>query len=348
MRSGRLSVLARWTAAAVALVVVARVGYGAEPPAEGKRISPWFVYKNEQSIERLRPVADLIDSISVCGDAPATFVAECHALGMQVYKLVGGKPEAFDTEAHRQATIADYVRLCEGRGYDGIDLDFEGFDASLRDAYGTLMRDASRELHRRGKKLSICVSYMMSTRRTAEASRMGEFYDPAVIADTCDVVRVMCYDMYSLSGGAVGPVSTQPWAKDAMKYWMQHVPRERLVMGLPAYSGDFELAVNGAEKRVYSDPAPDVPEGTAVQRVWLPYEQVNSYLYQDADAHMHVYYASDAASTRAHLETAERLGITCIGFWHFEAVTPEMWDVVRTWHANGLADDAASWWLVFP
>ncbi len=58
------------------------------------------------------------------------------------------------------------------------------------------------------------------------------------------MVRVMCYDMYSLSGSAVGPVSMQPWAKDAMQYWMRHVPREKLIMGLPAYSGDFQLAVS--------------------------------------------------------------------------------------------------------
>jgi spore germination protein YaaH len=133
-----------------------------------------------------------------------------------------------------------------------------------------------------------------------------------------------------------------------MKFWLRYVPKERLVMGLPAYSGDFEMAVHGEKKRHYSAPVPDVPEGTRVQRVWLPYEQVNSYIYEDPSGRMHVFYASDAASTCAHLETADRLGIASIAFWHFEAVTPEMWEAVRAWHARRTTDDGASWWLVFP
>ncbi|MCP4641534.1 MAG: hypothetical protein GY851_13915 [bacterium] len=348
MRRRRLGAGMRWVAVIAALVAAPWAGYGEESPANKKRLSPWFIYQNEASIEQLKPAADLIASISVCGEAPAAFVAQCQALGMDVYKLVGGKPEAFDTHAHRKATIQQYIGLCQEQGYDGIDVDFEGLDASLCDAYSALLRDAKRELHAIDKKLSICVSYLMSTRKTVSESHMEDFYDPKVIGVTCDVVRLMCYDMYSLSGSAAGPVSTQPWAKDAVKYWLQYVPRERLVMGLPAYSGDFEMAVNGAETRVYSDPKPAVPEGTAVQRVWLPYEQVNTYIYADANDRMHIYYASDAVSTRAHLETAEALDVGYVGFWHFGAVTPEMWDVVRAWHAGRLGDASTSRWLVFP
>jgi spore germination protein YaaH len=296
----------------------------------------------------LRSQADIIASISVCGDAPHEFVAQCHKLDIATYKLVGGKAEAFDTAAHRQETIKKYIRLCQDVGYDGIDLDFEGLDGSFRDHYSAFLRATSRELHRVGKKLSICVSYMMSTRRTTSETHMEDFYAPDVVGKTCDMVRVMCYDMYSLSGEGVGPISTQPWAKDAMKFWLQYVPRQRLIMGLPAYSGDFEMTLNGKKERLYRAPTPVVPEGTDVKRVWLPYEQINMYKYLDGKARLHLFFASDVASTRAHLETADQLDVLGMAFWHYQAVTPEMWALVRQWHQRRPGDERATWWLVFP
>ena len=317
--------------------------------SKGRRcVSPWIIYKDADTIDLLKSRADMIASVSVCGNAPPTFIAACHQLDIETYKLVGGKATAFDTAAHRQATLKQYMKLCGEVGYDGIDLDFEGLDGSFREAYSALLREASRELHRAGKKLSMCVSYLMSTRHTTARTHMPGFYDPKVVGETCDMVRVMCYDMYSLSGEGVGPISTQPWAKDAMRYWLRYVPAERLIMGLPAYSGDFEMALGGKKTRPYGAPRPVVPEGTVVKRVWLPYEQINTYQYADAKGRLHLFFASDAASTRGHLETAERLGVFGVAFWHCQAVTPAMWKVVRDWHRRGLGDERGSWWLVYP
>ena len=79
------------------------------------------------------------------------------------------------------------------KGYDGIDLDFEHLDPSLQSAYSDFLRQMSRALHRIGKKLSICVdTYPTPKWKTVE----GQFYDPKVVGETCDMVRVMCYDMY--------------------------------------------------------------------------------------------------------------------------------------------------------
>jgi spore germination protein YaaH len=162
----------------------------------------------------------------------------------------------------------------------------------------------------------------------------GGWYDPAVIAETCDMVRVMCYDMHSVSGGGIGPVSTAPWARDAMRFWMRHVPRERLVMGLPAYSRDFSLTPERQAESIDA-PTPQVAADTSLVRVWLPYEEITQYRYRDSDGIVHLFYASDEASTRAHLGTARELELDAIGFWHYAAVTPEQWAAVRQWLEEG-------------
>ena len=313
---------------------------------KGRRcISPWFVYEGETSIERLKTQADIVASISVCGDAPPEFVAQCHELDIETYKLVGGRATAFNTAEHASATVQGYLDLCRTHGYDGIDLDFEGLDASLCDSYSAFLRQCARRLHAAGKRLSICVSYLMSTRHTTSATHMEAFYDPEVVGENCDMVRVMCYDMYSMSGKGVGPVSTQPWARDAMMYWLKHVPREKLVMGLPAYSSDFEMRADGKRQHVYA-PCPAVPEGTAVERVWLPYEQINSYRYVDEGGLLHLFFASDDVSTRVHLATAQALDLPGIAFWHFRAVTQESWETVRDWLKDGQGYETGEWLVV--
>ncbi len=322
---------------------------GAALHRKGRRcISPWIIYRGAGTLEALKQHADIIASVSVCGDAPAEFIEAIHKLDIRAYKLVGGKATTYDTAEHRKATIRHYLHLCNELGYDGIDLDHEGHDASYRDAYSALMRETRAALRPRGKKLSMCVSYIMSTRHTTERTHLPDFYDAKVVGETCDVVRVMCYDQYSLSGKGYGPVSSFPWARDAITYWLRFVPPERLIMGLPAYSGDFEMVAGGKRTRAYSAPRPDVPEGVKVARVWLPYEQVNMYTYTDKKGVFHLYYASDVESTRPHLTTAERLGVFGIGFWHYQAVTPAMWKVVRAWHAKGPREAGAYPWLVIP
>ncbi len=318
--------------------------------SKGRRcISPWIRFrhgKGDFSINQLKPNADIIASVSICGGSTKKFVDQCHELGIETYWLVGGKENKFDTPEHRKKTIDGYLRECREKGYDGIDLDQEGIEASFRDRYTLFLREASERLHKAGKKLAICVGYMMSTRKTTNKTHMWNFYDPKVIAETCDMVRIMCYDYYSMSGRGVGPISTKPWAKDAMKYWLKYIPREKLIMGLPAYSGDFEMTSDGSRKRVYAD-NPVVPDGTKIERVWLPYEQINSYRYLDDKGHLHLFFASDAVSTRAHLETVDKLDLAGIGLWHYDSVTAQSWKVIRSWHKERLAYESSEW-LVFP
>jgi len=322
-------------AAVLLLLLGSSVLQAQDKPA--RVVSPWFVYQGEQSIEQLKPNADIVSSISVCGGCPREFVDQCHALGITVCLLKGGHDgSVFETPAAREKLIQSYLDQCRVTGADGIDLNFESLDKRYLNSYSDLLREASRAFRAADKRLSMCVSYLMCTWRTADgptpagADIDGGWFDPAVVGKTCDMVRVMCYDMHSVSGGGVGPVSTAPWARDAMRFWMQHVPREKLVMGLPAYSRDFAMTLRRQAKSVYT-PKPQVAADTRLVRVWLPYEEVTQYRYTDSDGIVHLFFASDEASTRAHLRTATGLELNAIGFWHYAAVTAEQWAAVREW-----------------
>ncbi len=162
------------------------------------------------------------------------------------------------------------------------------------------------------------------------------------VGETCDMIRVMCYEMYWAPGRGdpklvdrpdtqgIGPTSSYDWARAAMKFWLDRAPREKLIMGLRAYSNDYALSLKGRGKQVYAS-SPQVAAGTPLQKAWLWYERLPVYLYADTDGTPHLFYASNAESTKAHLETVDDLDLPGIGFWHFSSVGEATWNVVREW-----------------
>lgn len=305
-----------------------------------KRIDTWLVLDEEKGFTKIEQNADILNSLSVFGNASRDFIDRCHRLHIEVYQGVSGNPSAFDTPDHRRATVQKYVQACRLQGYDGIDLDFENLDPSFQAQYSAFLHEASSALHAIGRKVSQCVgSYPNAQWNTPS----GTFYNPDVVGKTCDLVRVMCYDMYYAPGRGdpklkdrpdcqgIGPTSSYPWARAGMLYWLAHAPRSKLVMGLPAYSNDYALAGDGIGKQVYASQPPNAAQA---QKCWLWYERLSMYLYSQPDGVPHVLYASDADSTKAHLETVDELNLPAIGFWHFSSVDDATWKAVRAWLMN--------------
>ncbi len=305
-----------------------------------KRIDTWLVLDEEKGFARIEQNADMLNSLSVFGNASKDFINRCHQLHIEVYQGVSGDASAVDTPAHRRATVDQYLQACQVQGYDGIDLDFEHLDPSLQGTYSEFLRQTSAALHRIGKKLSHSVGCYPNAGWDAPAKT---FCDPKVVAKTCDLIRVMCYDMYWAPGWAdpkfknhpdalgMGPTSSYLWARAGMRFWLGKAPRKKLVMGLPAYSNDYALSANGGGKQVYAS-KPQIQE--EAQKAWLWYDRLTMYIYTEKDAIPHVFYASDADSTKAHLETVDELNLPAIGFWHFSSVDDATWKTVRAWLNN--------------
>jgi spore germination protein YaaH len=304
-----------------------------------KRVDTWLVLDEEKGFARIEQYADILNSLSIFGNPSKEFIYRCHQLQIEVYQGVSGNASAIDTPAHRQDTLGEYLQACQVQGYDGIDLDFERLDPSLQDTYSEFLRQTSSALHAIGKKLSHSVSCYPNADRN---STHKTFYYPKVVAETCDLIRVMCYDMYWAPGQGdpqfidhpdsqgIGPTSSYPWARAGMLFWLERAPREKLVMGLPAYSNDYALSPHGSGKQVYAS-KPQIQEGTPTQAAWLWYDRLSMYLYMERDGIPHIFYASDSESTKAHLETVDELNLPAFGFWHFSSVDEATWKVIRGW-----------------
>lgn len=307
-----------------------------------KQLHPWVVMTEGSSFADLEPIKDMIATISVFGNPSHDYIEKCHAAGIEVYHAVGGNEETINTPEKIAALVDNYVNDCVTNGYDGIDLDFEHLVPSVRTTYSDFLLKASDALHTAGKKMSHCVGFY-PTLYVDENTQL--FYDPVVLERTCDLVRIMCYDMYCApcigikelayrdDCQGMGPTSNYLWTRECMLYWKKRISTDKLVMALPAYSNDYKLTDTIVGKQIYSS-QPDKIVGELPAPRWLCYEKVNMYLYNHEDGCCHLFYATDSHSTECLLQLADELQVPQVGFWHFSSVSPEMWKVTRNWMGN--------------
>jgi hypothetical protein len=77
----------------------------------------------------------MIQSISVFGNPPKSFIDQCHANNILVYHAVGGNERAVSSPEKIDTTVNRFVDECLKNNYDGIDLDFEALDPKIQTRY---------------------------------------------------------------------------------------------------------------------------------------------------------------------------------------------------------------------
>jgi spore germination protein YaaH len=135
------------------------------------------------------------------------------------------------------------------RGFDGIDLDYEGFAfTDGRDSWPTtqpvwvaFVTELAAALHAKGKLLSVTIPPVWIV---AGATTGYTVYDQPAIGALVDRVRLMAYDF---SVGSPGPISPMTWINQIIAYSDPVVPNNKLQLGVPSYGRNWGRQVNPDE-----------------------------------------------------------------------------------------------------
>jgi len=147
----------------------------------------------------------------------------------------------------RTTIVNSIVNLVNVNGFDGIDLDYEGFafvDGSstwTRTAplWVAFIKELSVALRAKGKLLSVTTPYLYDPRERQK----GYFvYAWADIATSIDRLRIMTYDFNVAKPGPNAPIS---WVDKTIRYAISIMPASKVYVGLPGYGRDWITAVQG-------------------------------------------------------------------------------------------------------
>jgi spore germination protein YaaH len=217
--------------------------------------------------------------------------------------------------------------------YDGIDIDYESLDSSLREEYSAFIVELSKALHAQGKLLTIAVHA-----KDCDYCGLGGYQDWTALGQVVDRLRIMTYD-YHWRGGGAGPVAPLYWVNSVAEYAKSVVDPAKVVIGVQFYGYDWPAAGGDAKAYTWEDfksiidaygPEVNLVETDSNGRV----VQENRITYNTRQGRRVAYFAT-SRSLQAKLELVQQVDLAGIAIWRLGGEDPQNWDVIR----NKLVED---------
>jgi spore germination protein len=225
----------------------------------------------------------------------------------------------------RSRHVQNIIDEVLARNYDGIDIDYESLDASVRPAYSAFIKELGEALHVHGKILSVAVHA-----KDRDYGGLGGFQDWTVIGQYADRVRIMTYD-YHWRGGGPGPVAPLYWVQAVAEYAATVIDPSKVFIGVPFYGYDWPPQGNARGL-----PWGDIEDLIEEQDLTVNLMQRNRdgpvdeswFRYQSERGMREVWFMTDRG-LESKLELVQTMDLAGIAIWQLGYEKPEYWDVIR-------------------
>jgi spore germination protein YaaH len=278
--------------------------------------------------------------------------------------------------ALRTQHVNDIVALVTSNGFDGIDLDYEGFafnDGSsswgaTQPNWTAFVTELGAALHGQGKMLTVTIPPPCSTGSVCGPKSGYWVYNIAGIAPAADRIRIMAYD-YHVNG--IGPIAPMPWVRAIVQYSVSVMDASKLQIGVPTYGRAWTRKSGNSYQLSGTCPAP----GSSAYRSLTAMASVTdanipstlasagvdpaSVQWSDSDQESWVYYNkkvtwTDSTGTQqtctakrvmwwvgpqavvARAQLVGEFGLAGIAQWTIGGEDPAQWPLVRA-YAQSLA-----------
>jgi cellulose synthase/poly-beta-1,6-N-acetylglucosamine synthase-like glycosyltransferase/spore germination protein YaaH/peptidoglycan/xylan/chitin deacetylase (PgdA/CDA1 family) len=246
-------------------------------------------------------------------------------------EFVGGITDFLNNPSARAVFRQQVGTFLSSDRFRGLMVDFEAFPKVGQPGYVALLNELSSDLHARGMKLYVSVP------------AHNEEFDYAAIAAPADGVVVMNYDEH-YPGAASGPVASQDWFVNNLKFAVNVIPREKLICAIANYGYDWVLKPKKGKL------PPDAKDrSVSVQEAWLEARDSDEdvtfdddalnphFSYLDESSLRHDVWFLDAVTALNHMRAAQMLGIQTFALWRLGGEDRTLW---RVWDIPGDAGAA--------
>lgn len=233
------------------------------------------------------------------------------------------------SSARRRKVIDQILIYARLYGLEGVNLDFENFHADYRDLYTQFVRELAPLCREEGLVLSVDVTMLSSS------VYWSLCYDRAALAASADYVMLMAYDEHGGSSRVAGSVSSLPWVERGLQKVLQEVPAEKLVLGVPFYTRQWEIEyLEGGGQEVSSKAysmgmIEEIVRRRGAAPRWDSDALQNKVVYKEGEKTYEI-WIEDADSMRQRAALVNKYGLAGIAAWRRGFETPEMWELIGT------------------
>lgn len=223
-----------------------------------------------------------------------------------------------------QNTVLDHlIAVMHQKGYVGLDADFEYIEAADGEAYLRFLENAGNRLRLEGFFLH---TDLAPKTFAEQPGLLYEAHDYARIGALSDTVLLMTYEWGYTYGPpmAVAPIHQ---VRPVIRFGVEEIPREKILMGMPNYGYDWTLPFEKGVSRAES-----LGNQAAVQRAVdngavIQYDQTaqSPYFYYWKDGREHVVWFEDVRSISAKLDLNDEFGLLGCGYWNVMRPFAQNW-----------------------
>ena len=225
----------------------------------------------------------------------------------------------------RARHIQNIVDEVLARNYDGIDIDYESLDASLRDEFSAFMRDLAAALHQHDKLLTVAVHG-----KDSDYGGLGGFQDWVELNKHVDQLRIMTYD-YHWRGSGPGPVAPAYWIESVAEYARSVVDPSKIFIGVHFYGYDWPASGNATARpwrvieEIINQQGPTV---NFVERNANGSVGESTFRYRTAGGWREVWFMTKIGLA-SKIQTVQEMDLAGIAIWQLGYEEPDYWRTVR-------------------
>ncbi len=250
-------------------------------------------------------------------------VATWRAAGALVVPSIFAGHSTFLAEELVDEHVAEIAALVDGRGFDGIDIDYEGFPFETREPFSRFVEALATEMHARGKLLFVTVHAKTEDLPPYSGSAAQDW---ARLTAAADVFNLMTYD-YTNRNEPPGPIADLAWVDQVVEYAASVTDLDKVVVGIPFYAYSWNRgrppavaatweAADRMVRQFSLSPTRDPASGELHVEL-----RVTGLPRQDL-------FVSDAATTAGRLERLPE-GSGGVAIWGIGGEDPANWEVLR-------------------
>lgn len=214
----------------------------------------------------------------------------------------------------QDTVISNLLRTVKGKGYSGVDIDFEYVLPENKEGYAAFVGRVQKAMSAQGYRTSVALAPKTST---DQKGLLYEGIDYRLLGENADQVFLMTYEWGYTYGPpmAVAPLNK---VRQVIEYALTQIPREKILMGIPNYAYDWPLPYERGITK-----ARTIGNIEAVQIAWENHAAIHFnetaqspyFLYWDQGTSHEVWF-EDARSIQAKLEMAAEYELMGVGYWN--------------------------------
>jgi spore germination protein YaaH len=163
--------------------------------------------------------------------------------GVAIHKILSN-------QTTRIALAERIAKLVKEKGYDGIDIDFEGKKAETKEYFATFLKGLYMRMGNKWVMCSIEARTPLDSRYNGTPPPEATMYsnDYVAINKYCDRVRIMAYDQRTFDvklnkagEGPYIPVADIAWVEKVINLAAKDIKKSKLVIGIPTYGHEYAV-----------------------------------------------------------------------------------------------------------